>query len=548
MLAFFHRRAWTRLLQSRQATKYSKSLGWLVGTLAASIWGFASFCGTAYGDESLPVPAVIGKSAKEAKQTLEAAGLMTQFQVGPAAVQPADAFKVLDVSPRPGTTVKQGSTVRVTVAAQPAALALPSITVPDVLGLPASEARAAITAAGLAAKFKLGRTARLPEEALRAYACDPAPGRRVAEGTIVALTIYSNMLTAADEATRKQAESGSAAEQFEVARRYSLAEVPLDLALARKWMQKAAEQGHTGAQLSLGKMLLDGVGGDSNAEQGRQWLEKAANNGVQDAQYELGLALYHGRGLKADPATAAKWLYRAANRDHGPAQFVLGCIFETSVPPDHASALSWLRKAASNGVAEAPARIGTLYLNGWGVEADDAQAFGYFLQAAGAGDTASQYDVGVLYRDGFGTASDPTRARYWFEIAANNGEARAQNELGLMYQTGAGGAADKETAARWFQKSADRGNPVAEYNLAHLLSQDQKLAEAAAWYRKAADHGIAEAQYQLGMLYANGYGVKPSRAEAMLWYLRAALQGHPQAQVSMRKLLAETKAPAPESK
>jgi RHS repeat-associated protein len=70
---------------------------------------------TAIPSGSVRVPSVIGRSAKDAKVVIVAAGLVPKFQVGSSAPSPAAALTVHTQLPEPGATTALGSAVTVTL-------------------------------------------------------------------------------------------------------------------------------------------------------------------------------------------------------------------------------------------------------------------------------------------------------------------------------------------------------------------------------------------------------------------------------------------------
>jgi TPR repeat protein len=61
-------------------------------------------------------------------------------------------------------------------------------------------------------------------------------------------------------------------------------------------------------------MYLHGRGVRVNYAMARAWLEKAAEQDEPDAQHELGLMYYYGRGVAVDRAEAYKWFKLAAEQ------------------------------------------------------------------------------------------------------------------------------------------------------------------------------------------------------------------------------------------
>jgi TPR repeat protein len=85
------------------------------------------------------------------------------------------------------------------------------------------------------------------------------------------------------------------------------------------WLKKAAEGGHAGAMLHLGKLHRTGVGVLQNFEQARHWLQRAASAGNAEAMMELGRLYRSGSGVRQDLKQAYVWFNRAAAALHAEA-------------------------------------------------------------------------------------------------------------------------------------------------------------------------------------------------------------------------------------
>lgn len=68
------------------------------------------------------------------------------------------------------------------------------------------------------------------------------------------------------------------------------------------------------AQVNLGQMYLDGVGGDRNPRLAARWFHSAAKKGQLDAQIRLGIMLSTGEGIEPDPGRGLMWLTVALKR------------------------------------------------------------------------------------------------------------------------------------------------------------------------------------------------------------------------------------------
>ena len=78
-----------------------------------------------------------------------------------------------------------------------------------------------------------------------------------------------------------------------------------DAEQAAYWIHKAAEQGHVGAQVSLGVCYHDGDSVERDEKQAAHWFRKAAEQGIAHAQFSLGVCYYYGIGVEKDLVQAA---------------------------------------------------------------------------------------------------------------------------------------------------------------------------------------------------------------------------------------------------
>jgi hypothetical protein len=163
--------------------------------------------------------------------------------------------------------------------------------------------------------------------------------------------------------------------------------------------KKLSEQGHAGAQYSLGRMYHIGQGVPKDEQQAVAWFRKAAEQGVADAQLDLGLMYDTGRGVPKDEQQAVVWYRKAAEQGQAFAQFIMGVMYGSTgrgvVPKDEQQAVAWYRKAAEQGQASAQYNLGVMYGKGQGVPMDDQSAYFWFLLASAQGgrDAAELRDV-----------------------------------------------------------------------------------------------------------------------------------------------------------
>ncbi len=187
-------------------------------------------------------------------------------------------------------------------------------------------------------------------------------------------------------------DAGSPTEQAPVQQPFELARVSLsnqDFAEAVRLYREAAEQGHAGAQFSLGVLT----------------------------------AL--GKGVTRDTEDAVRLYREAADRSDGRAQYTLGEKFNQGVQartaePPHADL--WLKRLARLGESTNPLAVGSDYHFGMdGLAADAAEAFSWYSKAAEQGHVMAWHRLGEMHATGRGTPKDLVRAHMWFTLCAEQG-------------------------------------------------------------------------------------------------------------------------------
>lgn len=89
--------------------------------------------------------------------------------------------------------------------------------------------------------------------------------------------------------------------------------------------------------------------------------------------------------------------------------------------------MSWYRKAAEQGDADAQIEIGWMYHNGNGVLKDFAQAIDWYRNAAEQGHPGAQFNLGLMYFRAEGVAKQDLVTSYmWFNLSASQGDGNAK--------------------------------------------------------------------------------------------------------------------------
>ena len=384
-------------------------------------------------------------------------------------------------------------------------------------------------------------------------------GNEVEEVDYDPIVLVNEALKRAVECLQRQVEVRRDVEvEFALGRAYSEGcGVERDQVQARKWLEKAAQRGDTGAQEDLDSLEFESCfiaeldDADLNEddeipvlpqeayELERFWARfEPARDGDPLKQYRFAKYLEspegpwtverswtfpHGLGIDKTELDASYWYRKAAEQGHAGAQYELGGAYlegrGREEGADVAKAVCWYRKAAEQGHAEARYELGRGYREGWGVgeDADVAQAECWYRKAAEQGHVEARYELGRGYREGWGVGEDAdmAQAECWYRKAAEQGPVEARYELGRGILEGWGE-----------ERSAD-------------------VAEAAKWLRRAAEQNHTQAQYELGCAYRDGrlgeLGVEQrvARAEAEKWLRRAVEHGHPDARAALARMCSD---------
>src|SRR5260221_833643 len=256
-----------------------------------------------------------------------------------------------------------------------------------------------------------------------------------------------------------------------------------DLPRAIPLLGEEAKLGNPVAAYNLGKIYESG--GDGVAQdigQAVAWYKLAADVGTLPtefdgrvlgpeavdlifaaqlyAQYNLGRLYESGQGVEKDVAAAVQWYRRAAEQDLDVAQQHLVSIYrkgEGTVAPNPIESTKWLERLAQGGNVPAMADLGTVYLQGIGVEKNAKIAHDWYLRGASLGSGEALFNLGLLYQSGYSGEADFKRAADYYNRAANLNSGRAMMGLGDLYANAQWVSRSRVQALSWYELAADRG-------------------------------------------------------------------------------------------
>ncbi len=194
------------------------------------------------------------------------------------------------------------------------------------------------------------------------------------------------------------AELGHRDSMVKVAQYYEGQYLPMDLAKAYYWFEKAAtpvgtEPGNAYAQYNLGYYNVEGHGKPVDYDKALYWYRLAAEQGETNAMYDLGTIYKNGEGVEVDHEEALNWFKRSATAGDGYAQYGLALEYLEGdiVKADETEAKVWLFLAVKNNVPPAFSALAQLYLReGIVVNEQEARAIALLRRGVDLGDRNSK--------------------------------------------------------------------------------------------------------------------------------------------------------------
>ena len=346
------------------------------------------------------------------------------------------------------------------------------------------------------------------------------------------------------------AKQGVARAQFLLANMYHEGQgVPLSHEVCIHWYTEAANQAHTHAQYKLGMHYEKGLGTDQDSEEAKEWIRLAAEDGHVEAQDYMGYKPEEEPVRGPKPISRSELALLLAKNGDQSAQFFAGQMYhfgKGGVEQDHTEAIKWYEKAAAQGSTHAMVNLGSLYIEGIGVEPSPERGAELFLQAAEAGSHREQSNIAKLYMTGQGIQRNVEEGIRYMKLAAIGGEVAAQTTLGKIYGTEGTPIYDMEASIKWLNTAADRGDARA---IEALVGIEDRLVEFGLLMHQAGDYdkalriltpiaevGQTQALLAMGTMYYYGQGVAADEAMAIDWLSIAAEQGSQEAQYRLGRV------------
>lgn len=172
--------------------------------------------------------------------------------------------------------------------------------------------------------------------------------------------------------------------------------VPLNIDLARRYYERAAEQDETGMAYNfLGGTYMNDEETESNERKAVHYFQKAIELGNTNAMFRISYYLHNGKGgLQVDIPREIELLTEASKRGNHQATYRLGLLFEdneSGMAQNLELSVKYFQLAADNGILAAINKMGELYLFGEVIPANLTKAISCFTAASEQGYGKASY-------------------------------------------------------------------------------------------------------------------------------------------------------------
>ena len=347
---------------------------------------------------------------------------------------------------------------------------------------------------------------------------------------------------------------------------FGSATLPMSMATALHWLQRAAQQECAEAWLLIGSHIPFETAQHS-AQSVLPWYERAFDDGVVQAGLVLAQLVLAQDGVRSPiRVKALRGLEAAALAGLPDAQWLLAR--HSALDPQQqleadAGGQEWLIMAADNGVPEAQYAVLERAWDDadWSMFLQRGLPLGRRLLRSGPATTLTAPQALLLSRCAQVLANcgdleaNQAEILCFRESAALSGDRSAQLTLGLWFaRMDAKGcrvkpgiaAVNFKRAIRWLSQAGEQGLAEAWFVLSRIHMKPEfshrSLPEAQAYLERAADMGHATAQLECGIhAWRTRRDGANNDVRAVYWLLKAAAQGRPEAEAALSKI-----APHPE--
>ncbi|KAH0789867.1 sel1 repeat family protein [Histomonas meleagridis] len=264
---------------------------------------------------------------------------------------------------------------------------------------------------------------------------------------------------------RKAADNGHVESQIKLAKmiEQDRSQGPNKFAEAARYYQIAANNGNALAQAHLGSLFEKGKGVPKDIKGALKLYHQSAEKGCAQGQYYLAKMYQKGYGntVKQSTENAIKYYNMAIKQNHIQAMIDLSDMYEKNNNMQEAlplikraaemnnvyammhyatliqemnpnEAFAMVKKASDMRNVEALTKLGTMILNGIGIQRNDSEAMNVFKLASDHGSAEAMFYVANMYRVGRGTEKNQAESRRYLKMAAKAGHQKAKEIVATL--------------------------------------------------------------------------------------------------------------------
>lgn len=199
---------------------------------------------------------------------------------------------------------------------------------------------------------------------------------------------------------------------------------------------------------------------------------------------------------------------------------------------DYGNAFRLFAKSCDEGNPAGCFAVGTMYMNGVGIQTDTQKAARYYEMGCSGGDATACTSLAMIYDfEKKSNLEDKEKAAQLYMTACQGSDAQACNNLAWMYANGDGVQKDYFKAIQYYQFACGIGSELGCYNLglmnntSNIYGPNKAKLDVVDLNYMACNAGDMNGCANLGWLYASGTSGAPINYFSASQYLQTACNG-----------------------
>ena len=243
-------------------------------------------------------------------------------------------------------------------------------------------------------------------------------GRGVEKDGLQAITYYKEALKGTEFGIVNSAKTDIGRIYY-----YGTGGVTQDREKGLQWIQEAADAGYDNAYYYMGLIYSDGEVVAQDDAKAMEYFQKGADLENTSCMYQIAVNYLDGTGVDRDLTKALEWFNKGADKGDSDAMVYLGVLYSNEtysnneLELDYAKAREYYTRAIAEGDEWGYYNMGLMYYAGRGGDVDYASALPLFQKGAELGQGGSMRFLGTMYQNGYGVEANKEEAIKWYKAA-----------------------------------------------------------------------------------------------------------------------------------